>query len=77
MLCAVARSSRRGSGWSLSLPRSPPPPTPPPPLLLHPSIPSCDALLYNLLQLTSGEWVVEEVKAVDEAAGLVYFLGTK
>ena len=28
-------------------------------------------------QLTSGEWVVEEVKAVDEAAGLVYFLGTK
>ena len=30
-----------------------------------------------LPQLTSGECVVEEVKAVDEAAGLVYFLGTK
>ena len=37
----------------------------------------CPSLTYNLLQLTSGEWVVEEVKAVDEAAGLVYFLGTK
>jgi hypothetical protein len=28
-------------------------------------------------QLTSGEWAVEEVKAVDEAAGVVYFLGSK
>jgi len=28
-------------------------------------------------QLTDGEWMVEEVKAVDEAAGLLYFMGTK
>jgi dipeptidyl-peptidase-4 len=28
-------------------------------------------------QLTSGDWMVEEVKAVDEQAGLVYFMGTR
>jgi len=30
-----------------------------------------------LLQLTDGEWIVEDIKAVDETAGLVYFVGTK
>ncbi len=28
-------------------------------------------------QLTDGEWMVEDVKAVDENSGLVYFVGTK
>ena len=28
-------------------------------------------------QLTDGEWIVEDIKAVDEDAGLVYFVGTK
>jgi len=30
-----------------------------------------------LKQITSGDWLVEDIKAVDEASGMVYFVGNK